>query len=444
MTRRSPSLVLFLTLAGPSLAAAATETQVVLALDASRSLSAAESRAATALARGLAAKLPEDARLGVVTFDDAVRWLASPGAAGDGAVLDTIVPAGRFTVLNDALVEGVRALADGGVIVLLSDGRDENSATTLEDVARLAGEHGVRVVSIGAGRPDERTLRRLALLTGGLYAGPVAALGPDGLSEQVESTRQALARERAAKAPPPAPQPAAPAASTVVPPQPVPQASHGFDGRWLLALGGLLAAAGILTGFLLARRRPSPREAEAAATEPDRGTAPGTAWPEPPGPLASSSAAHAPVDELLVARVRLRQAAPPRALEEISLDETTSLKRLSFAEAIERTLVLTEEIVLVVHEQGMQTRSFRLPAARAVDIGRDSSRNTLAFLDPTLSLQHLRLALEEGDVLLLDLGSTNGVFVGERRVDAARLRPGDHFRAGMIEFELRLHQARQT
>lgn len=441
MNRRISSLVLFLALAGPSLAAAATATQVVLALDASRSLSGAENRAATTLARDLATRLPQDAQLGIVTFDDAVRWLASPGAAGDGAALGTIAPTGRFTVLNDALVEGIRALPDGGVIVLLSDGRDENSATTLEDVARLAGAQGVRVVTIGAGRPDERTLRRLALLTGGLYAGPVASVEPEALAREIESAREALAREREAKTPPPAPPPVAPVAT---PPQAPPPEPSGLDARWLLALGGLLAAAGILTGFLLARRRPSRRTADAEPTEPDRGTAPGTSWPEPAVPQASSAAAHAPVDELLVARVRLRQAAPPRALEEVSLDETASLKRLTFAEAIERTLVLTEEIVLVVHEPGVPTRSYRLPASRAVDVGRDSSRNTLAFLDPTLSLQHLRLALEEGEVLLLDLGSTNGVFVGERRVDAARLRPGDHFRAGMIDFELRLHQARQN
>jgi len=46
-----------------------------------------------------------------------------------------MTPAGRFTVLNDGLIEGVRALTDGGVLVLLSDGKDENSATTLEDAA---------------------------------------------------------------------------------------------------------------------------------------------------------------------------------------------------------------------------------------------------------------------------------------------------------------------
>ena len=101
-----------------------------------------------------------------LTTVDEVRWLTRPGAPGAAEALDAMTPAGRFTVLNDGLIEGVRALADGGVLVLLSDGKDENSATTLEDAARLASERGVRLVTVAAGRADERTLRRLALLTG--------------------------------------------------------------------------------------------------------------------------------------------------------------------------------------------------------------------------------------------------------------------------------------
>lgn len=430
-------------LAGLAARPAAAAPDVVLALDSSRSLSAAESRAASTLARELVVRLPAEAGVGVLAFDDAVHWVAPGGAAGDGSALEALVPAGRFTVLHDALVEGVRALDDGGVLILLSDGRDENSATTLEDVARLAAERRVRVVAAGAGRADEKTLRRLALLTGGLYAGRVPEIDPDALTAEVQNLRRALAADRAARAPKtisPAPVVAAP----TTPAEPA-SAAPRLDGRWLLALGALAAAGGILLGFLLARRRPaaSMAPAEERSNEPERGTAPGTPWPE--APVAPVSApAPPPLDEVLVARIRLRPAAPPRGLLEISLDETAAFQRLPFSESIERTLVLTEEIVLVVKEPTGPSRSFRLPASRAVDIGRDTTRNTLAFLDPTLSLQHLRLALEDGEVVLLDLGSTNGVFVGERRVDAARLRPGDRFRAGMIDFELRLHHASQT
>src|SRR6185503_14122928 len=95
------------------------------------------------------------------------------------AALGSLRPAGSYTLLDDALFTAVRELAPGGVVLLLTDGRDENSATTVEDVARACEARGVRVVGVGAGkRLDERRMRRLALLTGGSYVGPLASVKP--------------------------------------------------------------------------------------------------------------------------------------------------------------------------------------------------------------------------------------------------------------------------
>ncbi|MGH7336316.1 MAG: FHA domain-containing protein, partial [Myxococcota bacterium] len=139
--------------------------------------------------------------------------------------------------------------------------------------------------------------------------------------------------------------------------------------------------------------------------------------------------------------LRGRPALPPGGLMEVSLDDTAAFQRLPFSESIERTLVITEEVVLKVREPGHEARTFRVPPRGAVDVGRDSKRNTLSFHDPTMSVQHFRLALDDGEVFLVDLGSTNGVLRNERPVASARLEPGDRFRAGMIEFELILHRA---
>lgn len=442
----------------------AESSPVVFALDSSRSLSAAESRATADLTKALLAGLPSGTAAGVLSFDDEVRWLARPGApeARDaGAALDAITPAGRFTVLNDGLIEGLRALAEGGVLVVLSDGKDENSATTLEDAARLASERGVRLVTVGAGRPDERNLRRLALLTGGLYAGRAGAIDTTNLLSGIAALRQEVEAEKAARTPPP-PAPAAPATAapvagaagspgeTVAPSHAAAAASGWPPARWLLPVGAGLAAFGIVLGFLLARRRSIAPASE--GQELERGTQPGVRWPEAaaaiPAPAASSpsgaaafSAPPQPIDEVQIARARLRPAVRPQGLMEISLDETAEFQRLPFSESIERTLVLTAEVVLTVREPGREPRSYRLPPDRAVDIGRDATLNTLAFQDPTMSTQHLRVVLDSDEVYLVDLGSTNGVLVGERRVDAVHLHPGDRFRAGMIEFELGLHHA---
>lgn len=463
--RVSSSLTAALAVWAASAAAAPTEpSPVVFALDSSRSLSASESRASADLTKALLAGLPTNAPTGVLTFDDEVHWLARPGESGADAALDSLAPAGRFTVLNDGLIEGLRALADGGVLVLVSDGMDENSATTLEDAARLASERGVRLVTVGAGRPDERNLRRLALLTGGLYAGRAGAIDTTRLLSGIAALRQEVEAEKAARTPPPPP-PAAPATAapvggaagaagspgeTVAPSHAAAAASGWPPARWLLPVGAGLAAFGIVLGFLLARRRSIAPASE--GQELERGTQPGVQWPEAaaalPAPSASSpsgaaafSAPPQPIDEVQIARARLRPAVRPQGLMEISLDETAEFQRLPFPESIERTLVLTAEVVLTVREPGREPRSYRLPPDRAVDIGRDATLNTLAFQDPTMSTQHLRVVLDNEEVYLVDLGSTNGVLVGERRVDAVHLHPGDRFRAGMIEFELGLHHA---
>ena len=467
---RSTALALALgASAGAAGAAPATETPIVLALDPSRSLSVAESRATIALAKGLLAQPTGAMAPGVLVFDDEVRWLARPGTPGGAEALDALAPSGRYTVLNDGLIEGVRALPEGGVLVLISDGMDENSATTLEDAARLASERGVRLVTVGAGRADERTLRRLALLTGGQYAGRSAGLDPAKLGSAVAGLRREVAAEQEARKPKgPTPEEVAAKAAAAAArqaPAPVPAVASGPTARWQLLLGALVAALGIVLGFLLARRRAG---ASRDSGEGERGTRPGVQWPEsdaapsaapptawaatgnspgtapgttPPASSGGPFSAPQPIDEVQIARVRLRPAVRPQGLMEISLDETAEFQRLPFSESIERTLVLTAEVVLTVREPGRDPRSYRLPPDRAVDIGRDATLNTLAFQDPTMSTQHLRVVLDDDEVYLVDLGSTNGVLVGERRVDAVRLHPGDRFRAGMIEFELGLHHA---
>jgi cell division septation protein DedD len=455
----------FGSLAAP--AAAGQEAPVVFALDSSRSLSAAESRDSVALVRDILAALPASGRPGILVFDDSVRWLVRPGTPGSPAELsqlEALSPAGRFTLLNDALIEGVRTLAGGGVLVLISDGRDEDSATTLEDAARLASDRGVRLVTVGAGRADDRTLRRLALLTGGLYAGRVGAVDASDAAQGIGALRESVSAERAARAPEPARAEApatAPAGGTGAPSRssesPQPGAATAWpSAAWLLPVGAALAATGIVLGFLLARRRAG----AGASSGPERDTRPGVQWPaSAPAPLPSPDAAAPfpaaaslpaaapsfpapqPINEIQIARTRLRTAVRPQGLMEISLDETAEFQRLPFSDSIERTLVLTAEVVLTVREPGRDPRAYRLPPDRAVDIGRDATLNTLGFQDPTMSTQHLRVALDEEEIYLVDLGSTNGVLVGERRVDAVRLYPGDRFRAGMIEFEIGLHHA---
>lgn len=72
-----------------------------------------------------------------------------------------------------------------------------------------------------------------------------------------------------------------------------------------------------------------------------------------------------------------------------------------------------------------------------VVIGR--SRDCDAVLDDAnVSRRHAELRLENGGWVVADLGSTNGIKVNGRRVEQARLEPGDELRVGVTDLTFEL------
>ncbi len=71
-----------------------------------------------------------------------------------------------------------------------------------------------------------------------------------------------------------------------------------------------------------------------------------------------------------------------------------------------------------------------LPIGRApIVIGRLPGCEVV-LSDTNVSRRHAQVALEDGEVLVTDLGSTNGTFVNGRRVTRAAMRPGDELSIG--------------
>ncbi|CUU34790.1 MAG: FHA domain-containing protein [Armatimonadetes bacterium] len=68
-------------------------------------------------------------------------------------------------------------------------------------------------------------------------------------------------------------------------------------------------------------------------------------------------------------------------------------------------------------------------------IGREQD-NTLIIPDPAVSRHHARIAIEGGEVVLYDLGSTNGTFVNNMRITRHALRRGDVVRLGGTSFRV--------
>lgn len=147
---------------------------------------------------------PQD-QAGLISFNTEVK-VVQP-VTGDRAALiaaiDSLVP-DLDTAMFSALAQGVETLAPitgRKTIVLLSDGLDNVSQSTLEDVINAIGPAGLSISAVGLGDPnqkgtnnglDEITLQELASRAGGAYR---FANGPDALVALYEQLGRALQGE---------------------------------------------------------------------------------------------------------------------------------------------------------------------------------------------------------------------------------------------------------
>jgi len=333
---------------------------------------------------------------------------------------------GRFTLLYDCLFAAEKDLAakgEPGLILLFTDGRDENSAVTLEDFASRASTAHVAVVCAGLGAADEKTLRRLAVLTGGRYTGPMGAADSGDLAHALSEAAAALP----VPPPPPPKVQAEPAAPAPLPPTPQPSGLRRFGLLFaLLTILGLVLLAAIGAGIVLLLKRtkaPEDRTCEQCGR-------PLNVWEsECPACLAKSLAltkGHESTEETL--------AEPP--LPEL---DPVLLQKTPISDLTEHTLVLDQVPVLVLQRLGSPPRMFQLPPEGVVSVGRDKL-NTLSVADQTLSAQHFRIIPKEGKFYLVDLKSTNGTSLDGRRVSLVELQPGSVIRAGQCEFVFKIEQ----
>lgn len=84
---------------------------------------------------------------------------------------------------------------------------------------------------------------------------------------------------------------------------------------------------------------------------------------------------------------------------------------------------------------GAEAQVFRLLPGNARTVGRATGADFI--VDAALvSRVHCRVtALPSGELEVTDLESTNGTFVNGKRVEQARLAPGDRIQLGRIELE---------
>jgi hypothetical protein len=364
---------------------------VAVLLDSSGSLAPRDLDRARQLALEVLRTLPAGSEVAVFTFDDQSRLVLPRTSRADEVqrALTGVRISGRHTALHDALYDASRYLRESGAartaILLITDGKDEQSALNLDDGLRLAQDARIPVFAVGVGQVEERGLRRIAKLTGGQYRAAREASGAE-----LVAAMMAAAPSAAPAAGPPSP----PGATARVSPPAAAaperaQVPATAGSRTLLPLG--LAAVGLAAlglVFLLRRRRSRPTGADAA------------------------------LSSTMVSRV----------------GGTTE-------EYLEKTVVLREKAVLAVTRGPLAGQVFDLSPASATSLGR-SKANDLVLDDVSVSSQHCRIRPEGGAFTLLDLKSTNGTFVNERRVTSHQLAEGDVIRVGEVHLQFRTDQRR--
>lgn len=359
---------------------------------------------------GLIDSLPAGSRLAVFTFDDQSRLLLSATANADELknALGAVRVSGRFTTLYDALYDASRYLRGSPsrprAIVLVTDGRDENSAVTLDDGLRVAEESSIPVYAVGIGRAEERVLRRLARLTGGEYATSAEASAAQIAERILQAAQASDATPPAAPSTAPSSLPHAPAQ------QPAPARDPGRSVMLAaLLLAGLLVAGGLAL-LMLKRGRGLPRC-------PGCGREPGGAGAE-----SVWCATREPETDTVIGWKEKARAA-------------------GASDDPERTMLVGQRSALVVTTGLGNGRSHSLSAATVTSVGR-ARANDIVVDDVAVSSQHCRIRPEQGRLVLYDLESSNGTYVNERRVSRHVLSAGDVIRLGETCLELRIEAPR--
>jgi len=421
-----PCFVLLL-FVSPWARAAADEVPVVVAVDISRSLSEADLAAVGKAIVAHLEQLPPGTPLALLSFNDAPKWQVPVGADAQvmAVALAELRPAGSYTVLNDALFAASRGLVQGGVVLVVSDGRDENSATTVDDVARLCGAQHVRIVAASVGRiVDERALRRLALVSKGEYVGGVQSLAPSVAAAAIARAREGVATERSAAVAEPV-QPVAPSPAQAAA-EAVPEKAASAFPSWLLAVVLAVLVVVAVAVWLVQRKRETPQlvcERCGAQLEP---------W--------ESSCSRCQIRELeeAVGTQQVAMNVAHIAVPDESLLDPEVFKKSPLPPGLEHTLVLDEQPVLIARQRGKSSRSYALPTDQIFVVGRAPNINTLQVDDPTVSAQHFKVVPKDGDYFVVDLDTTNGTAVNHERVKVRKLRAGDVIRVGAVEFEFKM------
>ncbi len=151
----------------------ADNVALALVIDRSGSMSSTDMRNAKNAANTIVDNLSAEDRCAVISFAASVR--VDQAFTGDKNALESAINAlssGGRTALYDAIYTSVELTSkEVGIpaVLAFTDGADNNSRHSADDVINLAKSKGIPVYTIGLGSVNENILKRIANETGGTY-----------------------------------------------------------------------------------------------------------------------------------------------------------------------------------------------------------------------------------------------------------------------------------
>jgi len=90
-------------------------------------------------------------------------------------------------------------------------------------------------------------------------------------------------------------------------------------------------------------------------------------------------------------------------------------------------------------------RVYKFPKSSPLggSIGRSSSNDLVISVDAYISRSHCRIEIRENVPFLLDLGTTTGTILNDKKVTQAPLKPGDIIRLGRTDFEFQVKEGNE-
>lgn len=126
-------------------------------------------------------------------------------------------------------------------------------------------------------------------------------------------------------------------------------------------------------------------------------------------------------------------------------DERARASRLDDAQAPEtESLTLPQDQTIKICVITGSSRGMECELSRPlVTIGRLGGGADIEIDDPEVSRLHCAIEVKRDAILLRDLSSTNGTYLGESRVFAGRLEPMSQFRIGTTVLQVSIVPARE-